>query len=118
MPVAAGVVLTVLLPWSSPPNNGGEPLLRLPFTPAPVHKSFVLPQVLYTPEPQEHAMALQAALTACNLQVQRLDQGDSQLLTVQIPLPAELEVLEVLQQYRLSVPPDGRLRVEIVPRGG
>jgi hypothetical protein len=115
--VAAGLVLAVLLPWSSPLHHS-ELSHRLPFAPAPVYKNFVLPQVLYAPEPQEHAMALQAALTACNLQVQRLTQGDHQLLIVQLPLPATTAVRDVLQHYRLSVPPDGRLRVEIVPGGG
>ena len=116
--VAAGIVLAVLLPWSSPPHHR-EPSLHLPVAPAPVYKSFALPQVLYAPEPQEHAMALQAALIGCNLQVQRLDQGgDRQLLIVQLPMPATTAVRDVLQHYRLSVPPDGRLRVAIVPGGG
>jgi len=46
-----------------------------------------------------------------------VDQDDSQLLKAQLLQPPRDAVREVLQQYQLTVPADGKLIVEILPTG-
>lgn len=109
--VAAAALVVSLLPWmlSREPHPGLLP------DPVPVQKGLRLPQVLYAADPLDHARTLQAALTALGIAVQHLSQGDSQVLMAQLPQSPEVAVRDVLQQYRLTVPSDGKLLVEILP---
>ena len=97
-----------LLPWVLPELLPG---------PIPVEKRLQVPQVLHAPDPLAHARALQTALTTLGIAVQRVDQAGSQLLKAQLPQPPRDAIHEVLQQYQLTVPADGKLVVEILPTG-
>jgi hypothetical protein len=106
--IAAAALVVCALPWVLPELLPG---------PVPVEKRVQVPQVLHAPDPLAHARALQTALTTLGVTVQRVDQDDSQLLKAQLLQPPRDAVREVLQQYQLTVPADGKLIVEILPTG-
>jgi hypothetical protein len=106
--LAAASLVVCTLPWVLPELVPG---------PVPVEKRVQVPQVLHAPDPLAHARALQTALTTLGVGVQRMDQTGSQLLKAQLPQPPRDAVREVLQQYHLTVPADGKLVVEILPTG-
>lgn len=104
--LAAAALVLCALPW-----------LWSAFGPEPpsVIKHVQLPQLLYAPDPLQHAQALQAALGHAGVTARHQAQGPGQFLSATLPQPLSEAVRAVLTQYNLAAPADGQLLVTIQP---